>query len=232
MNTTKKEKKIGKIMINNLRRELLGVASTKQGPELFVEAVKAIQETSNSSMCSLWRINNNSTHEPREYKSASLVARELENGLKYPSKNNEEDYVHALDDSLIQCVLSQLQDTSLLYYLCNITNCTKFGVKSCQKIKSKETLEQLNLRYFFSIPVPEPNNPKTTALVILAFKHKPTTASKTNEIELFSKIIRDVVLSCFYRNISYKKHQIMQQLVNNYHVRGTKKNWRIFSIRF
>ena len=205
-------------MVNNLRNELLNFVSNQINKETFVGISRLIREFTNCNMCSLWRINNNSTHEKNEYKSASLLVRTLKRGLKH-----SEDFTHELNDSLIQCVLQQIKKTSSSYYLCNIENCDKCDNKPCYKIRARESLRGLNLQYFLSIPIYEQNSEsETTALLILAFTDEP----KTNNFEEMSSIISKVMSSCFYRNMVYRRQNITQRLVENYYDKGTKKHLR------
>ena len=209
--------------INNLREELLQFVSKKIDNDTFVSIVKLIRKFVDCEMCSLWRINNNSTGSKSEYKSTSLLVRTLKNGLRFHSENDE-DYIHDLNnDCLIKCVLQLIKEEVLSYHLCNIKSCEKCDNTKCIKIKPIQPLRKLNLQYFLSIPIYEQDNKtKTIALLILAFTDEP----QISNLEEISSIISMVMSSCFYRNMVYRKQNITQKLVENYYLQGEKKHLR------
>jgi hypothetical protein len=123
--------------ILQILNEKLLAASTQSGLELFYGIVNAIKESTNSCACSLWVINNNKTDGNDGCKYASLLVREMEQGLIYPT-NNSEDYSHNLDDCFIQYVLSKTSIGDNMYYECPISE--------CKKHKSIEALRELKIQ--------------------------------------------------------------------------------------
>ncbi|MDR1582403.1 MAG: GAF domain-containing sensor histidine kinase [Prevotellaceae bacterium] len=204
--------KVNDSLINNLRAKLLN-ASVQKGLELLNSIVDAIQEATDCTMCSLWSINNNNTN--GGFRSASLVVRKLEDRLSYYSFNADEDYVHDIDlrGCFIKHVLSKTEQFQLPYHYCDISE--------CQEHRSKKAIEDLNLKFFISIPIYYQDALRVPiALLKLSYRDKPQIA----QLDLFSTIIRDVISSCMYRYMLYKMKHIMEDLVKNYQAKGSKRN--------
>jgi signal transduction histidine kinase len=197
--------------LGHILNEQLLNASTMKGQELFDGIVTAIQKATDCQMCSLWSINNNNTN--GGFKSTSLIVRKLKNNIEYPTHKTE-DFVHDLiGDCFINYVLMKTTETQLPYYLCDIND--------CKDHRSKEALEQLKLKYFISIPIPNQEN-KTIALLKLSFIDNH--GINQSELQSIATTISDVLSSCFFRYMLYNKHQLMEALVSNYQNKGAESN--------
>lgn len=198
-------------LIHNLRAELLKT-SKKTGQSLFDSLVKVILETTDCSMCSLWGINDNNTNEG--FQSASLIARNLKNGLNYKF-NNEEDYVHSLSECFIIEVLNVTSKTKKPYYLCPKT--------ACLNHKSPGCIDTLGLNFFIGIPIPYyDDNSKAMAMLKLSYTDDPHI--EPEQLELLANIIRDFISSSLHRHLLLQKQQIMDDLIQIYKKNGQKKN--------
>lgn len=196
-------------LIHDLRKALL-TTSKKIGQELFDSLVKAILETTNCDMCSLWSICNNNTN--GGFQSASLIARNLRVGLDY-NFCCEEDYVHELSNCFITDVLRETKKTKLPYYSCSKSECPNH--------KSPRCINALNLQYFIGIPIPNYNNSsKTMAVLKLSYINEP----QINQLELWANTIRDFISSALHRYLLLQKQQIIDDLIKNYQKRGQEKN--------
>jgi len=204
-------------MINSLYRKL-SIGTLRRGKELFENVVAAIRETTGSRICSLWSINESNTN-GKSQKSVSLIVRKLEDGItKYPSEEDErEGYSHELKDSFIDYVLTKTEPENLPYYACPIDE--------YKKIKSKDALAILDIKYAIYIPVqswkPE-DKEKKSAMLSLYFIEKPEI--EESMLISLSLTIRNAVSSCFNYNMLFKKQRIIQGLVENYNDKGMKKN--------
>jgi signal transduction histidine kinase len=199
-------------LIHKLNKRLLE-ASVLEEELLFTGMIDAVLETTNCRMCSLWSINTNNTN-GEEFQSASLLVRKLEEGVKYPT-DHAEDFVHKLGDCFIDGVLTTTGQTGKPYYACSI--------EECGKHKSYESLKQMGLHYFVSIPVPDGKG-RIIALLKLSFAQKIAI----DQLELFAETIRDSFASCFSRIMLYKKQQLIHNLIENYKWKGRKKITDIF----
>ncbi len=196
-------------LIHNLRSMLLKT-SMKTGQQLFDSLVKAILQTTNCDLCSLWSINTNNTN--GGFKSASLIARDLRINLSY-NFVQEEDYVHELSQCFIMDVLNATEKTKKTYHSCTLSE----GIHH----KSPGCIDTLKLQYFIGIPIPSyDDSTKAMAVLKLSYTEDPLI----EKIELLSEIIRDFVRSSLHRFILLQKQQIMDDLIKNYKRNGQKKN--------
>lgn len=196
-------------LIQNLRESLLN-ASTEKGDQLIERAINAILEVTDCSMCSLWSINSNNTN--TNFRSASLWVRKLKKGL-FAQFDSDENYVHDLDRCFIKHVLSQVKYTEKHYHYCDLEECKAH-------YRSPKTIDELNLQFFISIPIPNQDKTKNIALIKLSYTEEP----KIENLDLFSTIIRDLISSCLFRHMLFNKQQVMEDLVKNYQEKGGKKN--------
>lgn len=203
-------------LIHKLRETLLNASVLTTGEKLYEDMVDAVRETTNCRMCSLWSVNTNNTNGD-EFQSASLLVRKLEKGVEYPS-NHAEDFVHKLDDCFIGEVLSTTWRTGSPYYACSI--------EECGKHKSRKSLEQMGLKYFISIPIPD--KPDKENRIIALLKLSFVEEFQIDRPDLFATTIRDSFSSSFSRNMLYKKQQLIHALIENYKGKGRKKIKDIF----
>lgn len=196
-------------LIHNLRKSLLNL-SKMNDHDLFDSLVKVILNTTGCSVCSLWGINNNNTN--GGFQSASLIARELKEGLLYDFIR-EEDYVHDLKECFIKDVLNATMLTLNSYYICSKSDCLHH--------KSPECIKTLGLKYFIGIPIPDHDVAnKSIAVLKLSYTEDP----HIEDLDLFSNILSDYISASLRRYMLLQKQQIMDDLIINYKKNGQRKN--------
>jgi len=166
----------------------------------------------------LWSINESNTNGESQ-KTVSLIVRKLGDGItRYPSEEDEDEregYSHELKDSFIEYVLTKTEPENVSYYAC--------PTDEYEKIKSKEAMAKLDIKYGINIPVQSwKQEDKKIAMLSLYFTKNPEI--EESKLKSLSLTIRDAVSSCFNYNMLFNKQRIIQGLVENYNKRGTKNN--------
>jgi sensory box histidine kinase len=197
-------------MINKLNNALLQ-ASKNSGDLLIKAIIRAIKDTMMCQMCTLWGINHNNT--VRDFRSASLIIRDLADGFYYPY-HNDEDYVHELNNCFIEDVLTTIHNKRHIYCI--------YTLNECVKHLSYKALKEMDLNYFICIPIYRER--QVVALLKLSY----TKNKSFKDIEQLSVIISQVVSSCLSRHLLYEKQQILEDLICNYRDIENKKFQKIF----
>ena len=194
-------------MVNELRKKLLN-ALESNSEDIITETVKAIQSALGCDMCTLWSINHNNTDSNvKEFVSASLLVRYLNESNFYPGKKRE-DFVHPLENSFIEFVLDYTSKNDKLYYKCNLNE------DKCKKHLSYNSLKKMNLTYLICIPIKEPEKKDAHAFLKLAYKIYPLEI--IHEVEEIAIVVNKVVVAAITRFQIYQKQQILDELIKNY----------------
>lgn len=197
-----------KSLLHKLQGKLLD-ASTLNGEDLILETINRIHSLAECDMCTLWSINHNNTlsdSETGSFDSASLVVRLLKKGIIYPSYNRV-DFSHPLPGSFTEKVFEKTKMDKVSYFHHSINDDILF----CHK--SRETLLEMGISYFFCIPICDDKR-VTIALLILAYKAPPSfDPSFCSDI---ANVINKAVASVLSRHHLYQKQQILSDLMDNY----------------
>lgn len=182
----------------------LSLASKEGNSHLFKALLKAISEQFDCKMCSLWEINHLSN-------SVSIIAREK----YYPDLKKELEFVHSLKDSLIGHVLKIIDPSDLFFEVKDITKSELYNLH-----KSKERIQNLELRRFICIPIPLTNEISNEQIVHAVINiYLSDKEQFDNEC---AQIIRDYFLIEFSKNQMLKKQELTQEIVKVYREKGQK----------
>lgn len=196
-------------MIDALRESLLD-ALEYNGDGLIYNTIRAIQHSLESKMCTLWSINHNTTrHEVATFDSASLIARIMSHGMNYPYSNNDDDYAHGLENCFIKHALDVVNKSGVNYLECTIEDCSMH--------LSYQQLKEMGFAYFICIPIIQGD--VTIAFLKLAYFDNPHLE---DDLPKIVDVINKAVISAINRNIINQKQSLINDLIENYKLRGNQ----------
>ena len=188
-------------------REKLLETTQKIGLELLIESVNVISDTLQSTECSLWSINCNSTRNPdTQFNSASLIYRKTINKCTF-SFEKDTDYVHELKICFFKKAINDCKNENKSYKKYRPEK------KETENHLSFRFLEELSIKQIIVIPIWKTND-KDTPIAILDISFN--NVSETDNIcplDEVSPIIQSYLSTAFYRYSLLQKQNLMQNIV-------------------
>lgn len=182
-----------------LLRNLLNISHDKDRANISL-LLKAVSNTIPSIMCSLWKVNNNS-------KTLSIYSRE---GYS-PDKNNEKEFVHPIDGSLIGYLMENSPESGF-FDIPDITNSTYYKYH-----KSKDRITKLGLKRMISVLISNYENSDYIDAVLNIYPKKEF---------IFEKKHAKILCLYFSRELSRKRlldrERVTHEIVGIYEQRISK----------
>lgn len=188
-------------MISKKLHAALLEASKNPNYQLLPSLLDSIGKELNCYWCSLWQINDN--------KTVSLIARYRD--VLIDEDLNEVEYVHELQECLIEYVLNTIGNNPYLY----IDDIQQHEVLRLHR--SPERVINGHFKELISIPIPNLNSKEKNNIAILnIYPKEKTQYSENGYISEIVYVIRDYFAISYSKNILLNEQELIQDLIDNY----------------